>query len=163
LSKALKNIKYISDFRQTGSVILYAEAYAIADVESTDSAAETNIMDFTNGALIKIQSRDSDRKYTIVDTYDKIRSLEGAHKSTAKILVSETRWKLFYIGIPDALNVSGFIAFVSKIFADEGIPICLYSMVDAEYVLVGEADLSKSLMVLNENDIELISAIGPTH
>ena len=114
---------------------------------------------------VRIGIHEGDAVYTIVDeaseieNYEKTGLITDQQVSTGSdvrsIFLKSLNWRMFMVEVPNGLAVYGFIQLISGIFADEGISICLFSVADAEFLLVREPDWGRALTALAKRGIEV--------
>jgi len=76
-------------------------------------------------------------EYTIIDRYDRLQKIEAKPISGP--------WILFSFDTILEFSLTGFIAYVSKLLADEEISVFVLSSFDTDHFLVKEADAQKTI------------------
>ena len=71
------------------------------------------------------------------------------------VIKSDLNWKLIKIIGPLSLNLTGIIAGITSVLADNNVPVFTISAFDTDYVLVKETKLNKAIKALRQNGYTL--------
>jgi hypothetical protein len=142
----------IRDFKNHLSFGRYEDSYNIATVNAKHDNELVDLMAGVNQVLIKIKHASDTNQYTIVGTSDQIAILTGRY--SASVFASASKWILFSIQIPEALDIPGCVAHISGVFAMEQVSICIFTLPSAEFLLVKEEDLDYVLKVMDRNGMD---------
>lgn len=174
LSKKLDEIDAEYSFRRMDRT-LSMERCEITTFEGSYSIVNGNV-DFevlgTDVSNLRILIKEDDGTYTVVDKTEIINALVArkalcpyerrTRDNTKNQWTKDDNWRLIQLEIPDALEVSGFISKISNLFAQEGISICLYSMVSSEYIMMkGGENFIRGMGLLFDQKMISRRADGP--
>ncbi len=110
-------------------------SYAVCRLDST-----SEIPDWLKG----------DAFYSITKTYEEL-SVVCSEEHIPFDVQSETGWRILKIQAKLDFSLTGILAGISTILADQGISIFALSTYDTDYVLVKEKDLDQAVAALRKS------------
>jgi hypothetical protein len=118
----------LKDYFKNGKVYVWKETFAIIKSKKPSMNAFANIIDKNETTVIIEQSK-----------YDE-----------ENVIEIEKDWKILTFDMVLPFELVGFLAKVSKVLADENIPIFAISAYSADHILVKEKDLARAEEKLKE-------------
>ena len=126
--EVFKLIMYLENYFKNGKVYIWEETFAIIKSKKPYLDAFTNIIDKNETTVIIEQSKYNDED----------------------VIEIEKDWKILTFDMVLPFGLVGFLAKVSKVLADEKIPIFAISAYSTDHILVKEKDLARAEEKLKE-------------
>jgi len=126
--EVFKLIMYLENYIKNGKVYIWEETFAIIKSKKPYLDAFTNIIDKNETTVIIEQSKYNDED----------------------VIEIEKDWKILTFDMVLPFGLVGFLAKVSKVLADEKIPIFAISAYSTDHILVKEKDLARAGEKLKE-------------
>lgn len=118
----------LKDYFKNGKVYIWKETFAIIKAKKPYPNAFANVIDKNETTVIIEQSK-----------YDE-----------ENVIEIEKDWKILTFDMVLPFGLVGFLAKVSKVLADENIPIFAISAYSTDHILVKEKDLARAEEKLKE-------------
>lgn len=109
-------------------------------------------------AVAKVSSLPKQKVFAVISDKNEITVIHNQNTKLENVLEVEKDFRLLTFDMTLPFDLVGFMAYISKLLADENISIFTISAYSTDHILLKNKDLGKAISVFEQNGVEVNKA-----